>query len=82
MRVEVAFSVDKDSPIGAWECAPKNCPAAKHLRALGKKPWKCVVGLATNAQGAVPLGSCEHKQGDLIEDGEDLFIECGFKEKT
>jgi len=80
--IKVDFVIEEDSPIGAWVLMPKDCPAAAHLAALGQKPWSCVQGLQTSAQGMVPLGRCKHFGGDdtLGERDGHLSVKCTFGE--
>lgn len=65
-----------DKEMGFWHFESKNCPLLPHLKALGEKPRPCVSGLATNVQGAVPIGSCDHKHGEIEEVNSKLVVHC------
>ena len=82
-RIRVDFVAEKDSRIDAWHLAPRNCPVAEHLKALGLNLWKCRAGIVTNAQGPVPLKSCKHFAGDnsLKAEGKCLSIGCNLPEE-
>jgi hypothetical protein len=60
-----------------WSMTCKECPLLPHLKALKKEPIKCVVGLLTNAQGAIEIGRCEYLVRDTFDDKTNLF-ECSY----
>lgn len=76
MQREVTYT---EGYAGIFSIDCETCPLIPAFKALDQKPKPCMSGIATKAQGPVPIHICKHYVKDSIATGENktLNIQCG-----